>query len=533
MKYDPGLPPRSLARLLGLGGAGRSHLARLANTALDLAGKAASVEQGALLLEMGADFLLAAWEADPLDGRLASMLLALAHKLPILPGPVLEALRAVAGNWREMENTAYLDRLEQDGDAARLLRYLEGQARRAPLNLAWVQRLARLGLESGDLPLVQAALAPLAAPGLRAATLPLLADAALAAGVAQAAPGLAAEAAAGLPLPGAQSRLARALLLAGQRNEAAEALNRSLAARPWRTEDRLLRHDIESGADQALAPLPGRLRVLLAGAEAPALDAALAALVPGLPADATISALALGSDDAAALLGSWADRLGADRMATEQIPLDPGRPATRNWLLARPGAAEADWLLFADPGAIPAGDWAGRLGAALAAHPRAAAAGCRILDAANPRRVLAAAGGLLFGLEGELGEHPAPGGGQVRFAPGDLHADLPDLGRFTFLRPCLFVSGSFFLVRSAVLREERFDLRFSPRGFDTADLLLRLALKGERTVCQGHLAVAAPDPSLAGVEEANLYKLQKKHQEPGVQALAQAQESLTADALRP
>lgn len=533
MNYDLRLLPRPLARLLGLGGAGRAHLARLANAALDLAGAASSPQQGALLLELGADFLLAAWEADPLDGRLASMLLALAGKLPILPGPVLEALRVVAGNWREMENTAYLDRLADANDPGKLARYLEGQARRAPLNLAWVQGLTRLGLESGDLPLVQAALSGLAAPGLRAATLPLLADAALAAGVAEQAVGLAAEAAAGLPLPGAQSRLARALLAAGQREKARDALARSLAARPWRTEDRLLRQDLESGADQALAPLPGRLRVLLAGAEAAALDAALAALVPGLPADATISALALGSDDAASLLGAWADRLGQDRMATEQLPLDPGRPAARNWLLSRPETSQAGWLLFVDPGAIPAPDWAGRLGAALAAHPRAAAAGGRILSAANPRRVLAAAGGLLFGLDGELGEHAAPSGGRVRFAPGDLHADLPDLGRFTCLRPCLFVSGSFFLVRSAALREERFDLRFSPRSCDTLDLCLRLALEGRQTIFQGHLAVTAPDPALAGVEEANLYKLQKKCDEAQTRALAEVQDEVHREALPP
>lgn len=529
MSYDPALLPPRLARLLGLGSAGRAHLARLADAALALAGGAASQEQGALLLELGVDFLLDAWEADPLDGRLAAMLLSLAGKLPILPRLVLDTLSAVAGSWREPENTAYLDRLADGDDPGKLARYLADQVRREPGNLAWPQRLSRLGLEACDPDLARTALAGLTDPALRGAALLLAADTALAATPRQAVRP-ASEAAAGLALPGGMSRLARAMLAAGDRDSALATLRRSLEQRPWRSSDRLLLHSLERGDDTAEAPLPGKLAVLLAGSDPAALDATLTALAPELPGDATVRALALGNAEAGDLLRLWAERLGRGRLTLEELPLDPGRPAARNWLLAKAGA-DADWLLLADAGSVPAPGWAGRLGAARAAHPDAAAVGCRILAGGNPGRVLAADGGLLFGLDGELGEHTAPGGGRVLLAPADLHADLPDLGRFGYTRPCLYVSGAFLLVRAADLAGERFDLRFSPQAHDAADLGLRLALAGRSTVYAGRLAVAAPAGELPGVDAANLYKLQMKYDEAQARTLAAAQDRLHAEAL--
>lgn len=530
MSFDPALLPPRLARLLGLGCTGRAHLARLAEAALHLAGGAGTPRQGALLLELGVEFLLEAWEADPLDGKLAAMLLSLAGKLPVLPRPVLDALHAVAGSWRESGNTAYLDRLAASGDPGRLARHLADQARREPGNLAWPQRLARLGLESRDLDTVRSALAGLA-PALRSAALPLLADAALAA-TPQEAVRAASEAAAGLALPGGLSRLARAMLAAGQREQALATLRRGLETRPWRSSDRLLLRTLERGLDTAAAPLPGRLAVLLAGADAAALDATLAALAPELPADATVHALALGNAQAADMLRLWGERLGAGRLDLEELPLDPGRPAARNWLLARAGQ-ERDWLLLAEAGAVPAPGWAGRLGATLAAWPEAAAVGCRMLAQANPGRVLAADGGLLFGLEGELGEHTAPRGGRVLLAPADLPADLPDLGRFDYARLCLFASGDFLLVRAAALGQERYDLRFSPRVHDDTDLGLRLALAGRETAYAGGLAASTPERDDRGVEPANLYKLQMKCDEVQARTLAEIQDRLHQEALHP
>ncbi len=530
MRYDPALLPPALARLLGLGCTGRGHLARLADAALAQAGAAESQEQGALLLELGVEFLLEAWEADPLDGRLAAMLLSLAGKLPILPRPVLDSLRAVAGSWAEPGNTAYLDRLVAENDLGKLARYLAGQAKREPGNLAWPQRLSRLGLEAGDPDLVRTALAGLTAPALRGAALPLLADAALVADPAQAVRP-ASEAAAGLDLPAALSRLARAMLAAGQRDQALATLRRSLEKRPWRSSDRLLLRSLERGHDTAETPLPTSLKVLLAGADPAALDATLSALAPELPDSARVSALALGNAQAADLLRLWTERL-AGRLAWEELPLDPGRPAARNWLLAKNNTS-ADWLLLADAGAVPAPGWAGRLGAALAACPAAAAAGCKVLAAGNPGRVLAADGGLLFGPEGELGEHTAPGGGRVLLAPADLHADLPDLGRFNYARPCLYASGAFLLVRADALAEERFDLRFSPQAHDDTDLGLRLALAGHCTAYTGFVAVAAPDREAPGVEPANLYKLQMKLDVAQTLALAEFQDGLHQAARHP
>lgn len=534
MRYDPALLPPALARLLGLGSTGRAHLARLADAALAQAGAAQSREQGALLLELGVEFLLEAWEADPLDGRLAAMLISLAGKLPILPRPVLDTLRAVAGSWAEPGNAAYLDRLVAENDLGKLARYLTGQAKREPGNLAWPQRLSRLGLEAGDPDLVRTALAGLTAPTLRGAALPLLADAALGADPALAVRP-ASEAAAGLDLPAALSRLARAMLAAGQRDQALATLRRSLEKRPWRSSDRLLLRSLESNADSAEAPLPAHLRVLLAGADSAALDATLSALAPELPEQARVSALALGNAQAEDMLRLWTERL-AGRLDWEGLPLDPGRPAARNWLLAKHGPQAgkgADWLLLADAGAVPAPGWAGRLGAALASCPEAAAAGGKVLAAGNPGRVLAADGGLLLGLEGELGEHTAPGGGRVLLAPADLHADLPDLGRFGYARPCLYASGAFLLVRSDALAGERLDLRFSPLGHDDTDLGLRLALAGHCTAYTGFMSIAAPDPEAPGVEAANLYKLQMKYDATQTRALSGVQDSLFRKALLP
>jgi len=114
-----------------------------------------------------------------------------------------------------------------------------------------------------------------------------------------------------------------------------------------------------------------------------------------------------------------------------------------------------------------------------------------------------------------------PGAGEQPLVLPSLHTGQPDLGQFSYLRPCVSVTGCCHLLRQAdAFRTGGFDIRFSPSQFDDLERDLRLGLGGGHAVYQGHLAVrhkrssgalAERSPADIGNATANTHKLLTKH----------------------
>ena len=105
-----------------------------------------------------------------------------------------------------------------------------------------------------------------------------------------------------------------------------------------------------------------------------------------------------------------------------------------------------------------------------------------------------------------------------RFSLSTLHIQAAqDFGHFTYMRPCVSVTGCCHLFRRASLFETGlFDIRYAPSQFDDFEHDLRHVLRGDMPVYQGYLRIphlrrtgsysAGEDTQLANAW-ANMYKL--------------------------
>ncbi|MEL7638578.1 MAG: glycosyltransferase [Solidesulfovibrio sp.] len=324
--------------------------------------------------------------------------------------------------------------------------------------------------------------------------------------------------------PGLCWLLARAALALDGRLAGMVALQAYLARFPWCAQALLVLHDLAGGRDTALAPLAGELAILLySWNKAASLGQTLEDILASeLPERFRIVALDNGSGDATPeVLAAFAGRLGAERFTALRAPVNVGAPAGRNWLKHRPEVLAADFAAYVDDDVSLPGDWALRLGAAVAAFPGAGAYGCRIHDAGRPAVLQATE----FFLE------PAEAGEGI--VASDLQLQAPDLGQFAYCRPALSVTGCCHLFsRQALAEGGDFDIRFSPSQFDDFDRDLRLALAGRFAVHQGHLAVghlrgsggdAARRRAAGANAHGNMQKLQGKYDAGDVRRLRREQ----------
>ena len=201
-----------------------------------------------------------------------------------------------------------------------------------------------------------------------------------------------------VPWSGPLFPLAQALLAVGDRDGAAAALSRLVAARPLDALAVNRLHTVRQALDTRLAPLPGSVAVLLYTFDnASRLDRTLASLAATdravVPAGGLrIFVLNNGCrDGTAAVLAAWQGRLGAD-LTVLTVPINVGAPAGRNWLAAQPDVRAAAFAVYLDDDALVPPDWLGRFGAALAVSPRAGVYGCRVRGANAPRFVQSADG---------------------------------------------------------------------------------------------------------------------------------------------
>jgi GT2 family glycosyltransferase len=529
--------PRALALPLLKGSVGKAHLCAVAQTALNMAGNTAD---GAFFVRLGAELLCAAWEHDPLDHELSRDLLRVHAVCPCLPRSLEKTAHFFSNASRYPENGDELLAVLGGRDPAAARQYLKRMRRKEPDNLFWTRQALLIGLAEGRHRDVEEWLetCSLPRPVLEACT----ADLAFARGEY----GHAARGYEGawksLPVRIWKERLGESLYRLGERDAALAHWEESLRDRPWHANLALRVSDLRQKRDLP-GPLPaGSGAVLLySWNKARCLNAALEALAASELGDALLCVLDNGSsDETPDVLRSWKGRLG-ERLFPVTLPCNIGAPPARNWLLSLSETRSRDWVAFLDDDALIPPDWLRRFGRAMEAYPDAAAYGCRVTDHASPLSMQS--------VDLHLDPGGPSGGGdsleprfERRFSISGLHYAVRDFGQFSYMRPCVSVTGCCHLFRRAPLDGiGHFDLRYAPTQYDDVEHDIRRALRGELPVYQGHLRVAHmqssgqaawEDPVKLLASWANLFKLQTKYRQADFDAIRERDhQSLLADML--
>lgn len=472
---------------------------------------------------------LAVWEDMPFSGPDAAILAARQTKRPFLPPDVAASVRAVAALAGPAGPDPYFERLAAKRETDKMGRYFLARLAKNPEDLAAAHGLAGVAPMAGETAEAEAVLAVL--PGALAPFGRAVAgELALTAGRAEEAVTHLTRALEIWPAAGVRPRLGQALCAAGEREAGLVALCRAAQARPWDALTLGRAFEVGTGRDRRCDALPGSVAVCLYSyTNAARLDRTLAALAetewryaPDGEA-ARFFVLDNGSSDAtAAVLAAWTERLGS-ALVPVSLPVNIGAPAARNWLLALPAVARADFTAFLDDDALVPPDWLGRFGAAVAAYPGAGVYGCLVRGTGAPAFVQSA--------DAHLWPTPRPDGTLGRgFELLRPWLATPDWGQYGLLRPCASVTGCCHLFSAAALRASGgFDIRFSPSQYDDLDHDLRLLEGGLAPVYTGHLhvlhdkvtgAASGPGQPGYGMGFANQFKLHHKYDDATLARMA-------------
>lgn len=517
--------PRPVRILAARGSTGRDHLAALAGECLAQAGVSTASERCRLAV-MGRDILAAAWCAEPLSGDLGLLLSGLrGPDLPAPPEALRPVLAALPRHWRVPHgDDPWHGRVRSEAREA-----LPGLMSREPENLYWKAQAWNVSWPTADWSLAEAALAQAQWPRTLA-PLRLHAQALLRLAQNRAEESLALLEALGEFFPGGAPNLrAECLLRLGRVEEAAILLAEAVLSAPWRTSELLRLDDILRGVDRLCSPVPGSAAILLyTWNKARELDETLASLAASDMHDAGVWVLDNGSSDATPeVIERWRG-VFAERLTSLRLPVNVGAPAARNWLLSLPEVRRREFLVFLDDDVSLPHDWLGRLGAAAALAPRAQVWGCRVVDEANP--LVAQSVDYT-----PLAPRPPHEQSLLMHLPS-MHLRQPDFGQFSYLRPCVSVTGCCHMLRSAAIDAVGgFDIRFSPSQYDDLERDLRVFLSGGGVAYQGHLCVrhkrrsgmaAERSPVEIACAGANLRKLEAKHGEEGLARISREGEEL-------
>lgn len=537
--HRPELLPEPLRRNLLTGTDGRFQLLGLAQEALQSADEK--------LVVLGVDFLLAAFEHDPLDGAIAGQILQVVENSPLVSDGVKNLLRASTTAAGEAPDTTYLNRLKLAGDLDAVRAYIEEQLADQG-GVVWLKEAVGLGAYRGEWEWVRGVAAGYQGPAPVWAMAKLRGDLAFLAGDYDDAAEAYAASLNEVETALVFARLGETLHRMGKKDEAHAAWARSMTMRPWQVNLLLRLHDSVLGDAGSSRKLDGGVAVLLYTYNKVAdLDATLTALAEsdavtkGSGADTCIiHVLDNGSTDATAeVLAKWRETLG-ERFGFTRLPVNIGAPAARNWLLGLDAVQACRYVAFLDDDAHLPPAWLDALAAAVERYPAAGVWGCKVVDAANPT--------VLQSVDLHLSD-PPPKGAQAdpealdyqrRFRVSNLqHQDL-DFGQFDYCRPCHSVTGCCHLfLRERLEAAGPFDIRFSPTQYDDLEHDLRLCDAEKFPVYQGLLRVdhaktsgreSRNDPRATAGAMANLYKLQMLYSKEQLTAMrARLTETLAQD----
>lgn len=478
--------PQHLRRALLQGSVGRMHLADMAENALSLAAGKRGEEQN-LFLSLGLDMLLTLFEGDCLDYNLASQLKTLHNKTSFLPAPVLAIVDWLMANHTPPADQRYFYRLLEERDAEKMCFYLDDQIRKEPKNAYWISQAMMVGMVESRFDWLEEVIGLTSGlPGIVLAV--LKANLAFSRSDYANAAELYGRVTDALNLNRWRSRQAYALYHAGEEELAKPLWLGSLSRRPWQTNEILRVYDAMQGFPKARTAPQGRGAVLFyTWNKANDINLALKAVFDSELCGMPVIVLDNGStDNTAAVLKSWQEKAGADRMRIVSLPINVGAPAARNWLAALPEVRDCDWFAYLDDDAMAPPDWLLRLGAAMQVYPEAGVYGCKVVDAQSPILIQSAdlhlnAGGTELDANSEVNRN---------FQVSSLQIQDFDYGQFNYIRPTVSVTGCCHLFRRELFEKVGgFDLRYSPSQYDDLEHDIRRAMQGFLPVYQGHLNV--------------------------------------------
>lgn len=472
------------------------------------------------LFRAGVGLSLAAWEEIPLNNEAAGTVLRLDETHPCL-NPVLRTmLRALNDRVRRPGDLRYLNRLIERNEMEKARGYISGQCARDPRNPFWIQRGAALATYYGGLDWALELLETLEDDAIRWSTRTLRGNLLLALGRHEEASEAYAEAEGSLGDEGgirptlALERRGEALLRMGETEAALRTWRQVLAVRPWHTNLLLRVHDVISPSESG--PVDARTAVLVYSYnKAEDLDLTLKSLTEDDGDWSRIFALNNGSTDMTGdVLDKWSAILG-ERMRRVDLPVNIGAPAARNWLMHLPEVREHDFTCYLDDDVSLPGDWLRGLHDARRAYPDASVWGCRVLDFATPH--VAQSVDLHLQFTGGPAEYDLTRTDADPFNVTDFHTHVMDAGQFTYMRPCISVTGCCHLFRTEeLLSGGDFLIHLSPSQFDDLERDLRMASRGEYAVYNGHTAILhrkstgrniAMKPAAYANAQANRYKM--------------------------
>ena len=439
------------------------------------------------------EFLLAAWEEDPLDGDLAASLLQLEGRRPCFDLELKQILTLVSRHWAKPETIANYQAYIAAKQFEQGLVLVRQALREAPDNLFWRQQAITLCEMLGHAQLAQVFLKS-GPTGLAPLFAFLRGNMHFQLGNWEQAEKEYSSAPENMLLP--YERRAEALERLGKIEKASGLRSLVLRQKPWHTT--LALRTYETFRKQPLlSTLPKASTAVLTYSfnKAGNLDGCLESLAASSGWD-KIFALNNGStDQTAVVLQAWENKIGKDRFQIIPLPVNVGAAAARNWLITEASRYSFDFAAFLDDDVLLPPDWLDCFATARSLFPGAGVWGCRVVDSAAPYLAQSADMHIL------PGEQTAPPEGASRpddtsmacyepFTVSDLHNQVADFGQFNYIRPCDSVTGCCHVFPLQKLVEcGLFDLQLSPSQYDDLAHDIRLLSQGGHACYQGSLAI--------------------------------------------
>ena len=525
--------PWQMQKSLFMGSEGKLHLLDLAEQALNNLNS--SRENTIFFLELAMDLLLQAWLKEPFDGELASHLLTLNSKRPCLASNIIPALKVVSASSYQPQDLRYYQRLAEKREPDKTARFIRSQINKDPRNMYWWNQLYILACFEHDWQMAAEVLDQDWPEQLAFAKAKISADLAFFKGDPEQAAWhyqncdfkQDAE---------ANFRWGNMQALLGNWQAACKGWKKCLELYPWLVNEILCIYDrLCVNAHQS--PLTGKISILLfTYNKAAELDITLQSLLNSNLGQSVIHVLNNASTDhTEEVLSKYQQKAGEHRLKYFSLPVNIGAPAARNWLLSLTQVKESDWILFMDDDATVAHDWLENLGQAVARYSDAGVWGCRVLDAHSPHLMQS------VDLHLKSAQPVAEGQSswQKRFELSDLHHQCLDFGQFSYVRPCISVTGCCHLFKAEdLLDSQGFDLRFSPTQYDDVEFDIRNALNDKYAVYQGHAEIRHMKKSgKASIKStadytnsyANLYKLHHKYTQDEYNRLMEQEAEILAE----
>lgn len=466
---------------LRIGSVGAAHLRRLASTASKCSGSTLHLE-----------FLVAAWEEDPLDGDLAASIVRIGERSPCIGRELKQILTLVSEHWLKPDSIANYQAFILAKEFEEALNYVRQAMRESP-NLFWRQQALTLCeilgtvhqafvfLKSGP-----AELAPLFSF--------LRGNIYFQQNEWKKAEQEYANAPDGMLLP--VERRAEAFEQLQQPEKARKLRTAVLRKKPWHTTLALRAYET-SETPPLVSKLPeSSCAVLLYSFnKADYLDACIRSVAASSGWN-RIFALNNGSSDLTqTILHAWQEKLGKEKLHLISLPVNIGAAAARNWLIQEAAAYAFDYVAFLDDDVVLPPDWLFHIATARTRYPKAGVWGCRVVDLAAPYLAQSADMHLLPGAEthmknGTTRPDDTSQACSEPFSISDLHNQVADYGQFQYVRPCDSVTGCchvFPLKR--LLESGLFALQLSPSQYDDLEHDIRMLSQGAYACYQGKLAI--------------------------------------------